>query len=205
MTENTLDQKNLINKEQQAKSLVKQAYHAKGTKRIDLAKQAIKSDSNCMEAYLILADAETDIATSIDLYKQAVKAGQRKLGREFFMQNAGGLWKFDTGRLFLASLFTLAGKLADQHQYEEASSYYYQLLRLDSRDNLAARYRLFRILFILNRFEEARQLLLRFEEPDSTYWLYNDLLLSYFEQGISSQVRMKANRYYIMIGYVSYY
>lgn len=188
------DQNNVKDKVNRANELVKQARMTKGLERIDLVRRAVEINPDCMEAYIILGDEEQDPSSSVNLYRKAVDAGRRRLGRDFFIKNQGKFWQFEEGHSFLIALRTLADKLVNLYSYDEAISYYYQLLQLDINDNQDVRYSLFRLLIRLYRYREARELLDAYQELNDLRWLYNDLLLSYFEQGASKQVHMKARR-----------
>ncbi len=177
-----------------AKELVKEARMTKGLERIGLVRMAIEINPDCMEAYLILGDEERDSSDQVNLYRKAVDAGRRRLGSDFFLQNEGNFWQFGESRSFLIVVKTLADKLVEQYSYDEAVSYYYQLLKLDVSDNQDVRYSLFRLLIIIDRYREARKLLDTYQELTDLRWLYNDLLLSYLEQGTTKEVRMKAHR-----------
>lgn len=177
-----------------ANELMNQARATSGIERINLAKRAIDVNPDCVDAYLLLGDDEDNLDSSVVWYHKAVEAGRRMLGKDFFTQNEGKFWRNKKARSFIIALHTLANELVYHHKYHEAIDCYQELLHLDRSDHEGVRFDLYRVLMSTNQYAQARDLLDAYQDNNDERWLYNDLLLSYFEQGINNYMKMKAQR-----------
>lgn len=155
-------------------------------KKIDL--------DNRVEAYLIMAKAEQDSKAKLEWFYKAQAEGRKVLGTDMFHKFKGRFWQAEETHSFLLALQGYADTLLAQGHLHEAKSYYNELLLLDQEDHLGARNKLFRVLLELQDYLAARSLLTTFKEPTNFRWLYDDLLLSYYEHGINHQLRLKASR-----------
>ncbi len=61
-------------------------------KRARLAKQALDLSADCADAYVLLAEQATTRKEALDLYQQALAAGERAIGPDAFQQSVGHFW-----------------------------------------------------------------------------------------------------------------
>lgn len=77
---------------QEAQELVYQALQTTGARRVALAKRALSVSPDCADAYVLLAENESDARKARDYYRQGVDAGARALGAKYFEEAAGEFW-----------------------------------------------------------------------------------------------------------------
>jgi hypothetical protein len=69
-------------------------------KAIRLAKKALKTSADCVDAYLLLADIQAEsLQEAYEFTQQAVAAGERSLGQAMFDENKGHFWLIVETRL----------------------------------------------------------------------------------------------------------
>jgi len=185
--------------EEQAQELVYSAYESSNPKkRTELAKNALKLDPNNVDAHLILADDPVhSIFGAVDCYRQAVAAGERNLGEEFFEQNAGHFWGLHETRPYMRALeslaatlrCTVAGQEGFEQAYLEVLEIYQKMLWLNPGDNQGIRYKLLYHVIELGRDSEAEKLYKQYHDDHSAWWLYGRALLDYRRQGDTEKSR----------------
>ena len=58
-----------------------------------LAREALDLDPDCVDALVTLASTERSPAKAVEKMTEAVEAGERRLGKEFFERNRGHFWE----------------------------------------------------------------------------------------------------------------
>ncbi|MBP8974741.1 MAG: tetratricopeptide repeat protein [Anaerolineae bacterium] len=168
---------------EQAQDIMYQAWDAQGARRIRLARKALKVSKDCADAYVLLAEEATKTPNEARLwYEEAVAAGERALGKEFFEQNAGHFWSIFETRPYMRARTGLANCLYRLGQREEAAAHYQDMLRLNPNDNQGIRYILANLLLELHRYDELAALLGRYNEPTAAL-LYTRALATFEQQG----------------------
>lgn len=111
--------------------------------RVALAQLALQLDSDCADAYMILAEetARTP-AEKQTRYEHAMQAGEHALGPEMFKEEVGSFWGILETRPYMRARFALAEILWRQSDHREAISHFQALLRLNPNDNQGVRYSL---------------------------------------------------------------
>jgi len=185
--------------EDKAQELVYTAYESSNPKkRTELAKKALKLDPDNVDAHLILADDPVhSVFGAVACYREAVAAGERNLGKDFFEQNAGHFWGIHETRPYMRALESLAGTLrctvAGQEGFEpvylEVLEIYQKMLRLNPGDNQGIRYKLLYHLIELGRDDEAEKLCKEYEDDESAWWRYGRALLDYRRHGDTAKSR----------------
>lgn len=164
--------------EEQAQGLCFQAFETYGRRRVHLARQAIELNPDCIDAHVILAEQAGTLEDEWDHYRRGMEAGERKLGSEFFIANAGHFWGITATRPYMRARLGLAGSLAAAGRVDEAIAHYQELLRLNPNDNQGVRYVLLPKLLTIGRDMEAARLLKQFDEQSAT-WAYGRALLAF--------------------------
>jgi SEC-C motif len=189
------------NKER-ARQLVYDAMEVQGPTRYKLAEEAIKLDSNCVDAYVILIENSTSLQEALMLSEKAMKIGEKELGKAFFVENKGHFWGLFETRPYMRAKAQYADVLSQLGKITEAIQQYEEILVLNSNDNLGARYLLFALYLDKRELSKAEKLLNQYEE-ETAHGLYNKLLLEVLKNGFSTKAvkilkaAKKQNRYVI--------
>ncbi|MFO7944356.1 MAG: hypothetical protein R6U51_08690 [Anaerolineales bacterium] len=155
-------------------------------KRIILAHEALSISEDCADAYVLLAEEESDtMERALALYQKGVEAGERALGQDFFEENEGHFWGLLETRPYMRARQGLARMLWELGRREEAASHYRDMLRLNPGDNQGNRYLLLLLLLELGRGEEVDAHLAEHAEDWSAEWTYTSALRLFQKEGTS--------------------
>lgn len=170
--------------------------------RVSLAKKALAVSPLCADAYVLLAlNQARGPEDAVALYRKAVEAGEKALGKRSFREDAGHFWGILETRPYMRARHGLAISLWETGAYDEAIAHYQALLTLNLDDNQGVRYLLIDSLLILGRDAEAAKLLKRFEGDESAHWLWAAALEKFRRSGDSDKAReavalaQRANRH----------
>jgi tetratricopeptide (TPR) repeat protein len=170
---------------EEARELASEAMRAHGRRRVALARRALKLWPDCADAYVVLADRESDPVRARELLALAVAAGERALGPELFQESAGHFWGLFRTRPYMRARCRLAEVLWHGGRREEAVEHFRELLRLNPVDNQGIRYHLAHAFLVLRRHDELASLLESYPEEASAEWAYARVLLAFRRQGDS--------------------
>jgi hypothetical protein len=82
-----------------AQELVYRAMESKGKQRANFLRTALELSSDCVAAYCLLAEDERDTDECVKLYRKAVAAGVRVLGKDWETKYKGVCWMAHETRL----------------------------------------------------------------------------------------------------------
>jgi tetratricopeptide (TPR) repeat protein len=172
-----------------AQNLMYQAWDEENpAKRLILARQALSVSADCADAYVLLAEEESDTQEkALNLYKKGVSAGERALGKNFFQENESQFWGLLITRPYMRARSGLALSLWEMDRREEALDHYREMLRLNPMDNQGNRYLLLLLLMELDRGDEADALLAEHEDDCSAEWSYTNALRLFRVEGQSEK------------------
>ncbi|GEM_PF-5533526 len=157
--------------EGRAQRLAYEAYKASTEdERRKLARAALGIAPQLPDALLLQAEAETDASRADELYERAI----REASRHF--EPGENPWNNLPNRPFLRAAFSYGIHLFMRGEYSEAADVFLDLVRMNTTDNQGARYEAIASLIHAERYNEAGELLVRYErgsENDATY-LYLD-------------------------------
>jgi len=186
---------------EQAQDLMYRAFDARGRRRIQLTRKALALSPDCADAYVLLAEEATDAAAPLDLYRQAIAAGERAIGPEIMRDEVGHFWGIVKTRPYMRAKMGLAHCLQEMNRIEEAIGQYQDLLRLNPNDNQGVRDVLLPLLLKTGRDTEAGALLEQYADDASATWTYGWALWAFRQEGESPAARerlrqaIKANRH----------
>lgn len=166
-----------------------EAYEAKGNRRKKLIKEALDIYPDSPDAYLLLAEDAKTMQEAYELYQQAVLAGEKDLGKEFFEENKGHFWLMIETRPYMRAKAELA---SIQHVLGDTSSAietYEEMLELNPGDNQGARYVLLTLYLETEQYEAAQELLETYDDERSAEFYFNDVLLHFFRDGFTSKTK----------------
>lgn len=173
------------NKER-AQQLIYDAMEVQGAKRYKLAEEALNLDSNCVDAYVILAENASTPEEAMVLSKKGMEIGKKELGKAFFKENKGHFWGLLETRPYMRAKANYAETLYELELEIVAIREYEELLELNPNDNQGIRYRLFPVYLETGNLVKAEKLLEQYEES-AAHGLYNKLLLELYKNGFSAK------------------
>lgn len=170
--------------------------------RIALAEEALEISPNCTDAYLLLADerAET-VEEAAELFRRGMQAGERVLGPDYFQLYTGQFWQLAETRPYMRAREGLANLLWAMEEHEAAEEHYRALLELNPIDNQGIRYSLVNLLLEINRARIALDVIERYRNDPSAFWLYSKALALFQTSGPGGsadqalKAALKANRH----------
>lgn len=172
----------------QAQELVYDAWEC-GTKRdrIKLAKQALEISDQCADAYVMLAQEVTkNVIEARAYYEQAVSAGERAIGPEYFERNVGHFWGVLETRPYMRARAGLAECLWEMGERTEAVEHLKDMMRLNPNDNQGLRGPLVSRLLELDDLGGAKELLKQYKEPSFAAWSFSKALLLFKQHNATS-------------------
>lgn len=150
------------------------------SKRIALARKALKLSPLCADAYVLLAEEDSkSVEEELAWYQQGVEAGELALGKERFKEYAGHFWGFLETRPYMRARAGLASALWRTGRHQDAIGHYRAMLKLNPNDNQGIRYVLAGHLLELGDTAALKKLIKKYAEDGSATWLYTQALLAF--------------------------
>ncbi|MGH9816054.1 MAG: tetratricopeptide repeat protein [Candidatus Acidiferrales bacterium] len=152
-----------------AQSLAWKAYEEPEPLRaVALALQAAAIDPGCVDAAVTVATlGATSPQSEIAILRDAVREGEKRLGRKFFRANKGHFWGLLETRPYMRARTALAEALWSAGQSAEAIAHYEAMLELNPHDNQGLRYALIGPYFCGDRLDGVQRLLQQYADDDS--------------------------------------
>ncbi|MDF2857516.1 MAG: hypothetical protein K0Q87_3367 [Neobacillus sp.] len=169
---------------ERAQQKIYDAFEIEGLQRYKLAKEALKLDPNCVDAYVLLAENEGSLKKAAEMYEKGMKAGEKELGAAFFKENKGHFWGLIETRPYIRAKVNYAEALHQLGEVDEAIKQYEEILELNAMDNQGVRYSLFPAYLEQMEINKAEKLLKQFEEGGA-HGVYNKLLLELVKNGFT--------------------
>jgi tetratricopeptide (TPR) repeat protein len=172
---------------EQAQEVMYQAWSASSrAQRIKLARQALTLSPDCADAYVLLAEENTETpAEARALYEAGLKAGERALGKETFKELEGQFWGFHETRPYMRARYGLAQVLWHLGETHAAATHLKDMLRLNPNDNQGVRYFLANVLLETGDEVGLEKLLAQYKDDWSANWKYTRALLAFRKAGSS--------------------
>ena len=172
---------------EEAQAVMYDAWDAQTPKqRIRLARKALSISQDCADAYVLLAEESArSVEEAKELFEAGVKAGERALGEEAFVEDEGHFWGVTKTRPYMRARAGLAACLWRLDQHAEAIAHYREMLRLNPGDNQGIRYTLLPCLLEEGKDEEAEKLMNDYDDDAAAMWLYTAALLAFRQEGAS--------------------
>jgi tetratricopeptide (TPR) repeat protein len=105
-----------------------------------LAKRALRLDSDCVDALVVMNDLDARTTTELIAgLQKAVAAGERSLGAQFFRENTGHFWMLIETRPYMRAMEQLAAQLFAKGLNLDAIRIYEKMLELNPNDNQGVR------------------------------------------------------------------
>lgn len=191
MEQGTFDDDAVDSPEDRAFDLIEQAYAAtSSSQRVALAREALAAWPGCLDAYVLLAAEEEELAEAIRILEEGVRTGEQLLGKELFEEDAGHFWGLIETRPYMRVRKSLADALVAIGRVPEAIAHAEELLRLNEHDNMGVRYDLLNWYLAAGQPQGVTDLLERFgEDNEDTLWIFPQALYHFQREGDSSRAR----------------
>jgi tetratricopeptide (TPR) repeat protein len=176
---------------EQAQELARQAFDTRGRRRVQLARKALEISTDCADAYGVLAEQAAEPEAALDLYVQALAAGERALGTAAFAEEAEPFWGSIRTRPYMRARLGLAHCLADLGRADEAVDHYQALLHLNPHDDQGVRHTLLPVLLEAGRDAEAGTLLAQYRDEVGAVWQYGWALWAFRQEGDSPAAKAR--------------
>jgi len=172
----------------QAQDLAYQAMEAEtASQAVGLARKAVALDPDCVDALAVIArETAQSLPEAIALLTQAVEAGERSLGANFFEENKGHFWGILETRPYMRARHELAGLLRSAGRLSESIRHIEAILELNPNDNQGVRDDLLGCYLSTGNLEGARRLLKRYEEDCSAVFGWGRVLERYLSGDIKA-------------------
>jgi yecA family protein len=172
-------------------NLIQQAWASPDPiEKVQLAHQVLQQDPDNINALMLLAQWEAASSEERrDLLKRAVEGCERVLGEDFFEKNTGRFWLIRETRTFMEALTNLASSYAHLKDYANAIACYERGIVLNPADNQFNRYPLSNCYITTRQLDKARALVRQFAHDTGAFFLFDQVLCAFIEQGDSSDSR----------------
>lgn len=154
-----------------AQLLAYEAYAAETEEqRRKLAERAYEIERLNADALLLQAETERDMEKANKLYERAIREASRTF------ETGENPWQNIPNRPFMRAAFAYGVHLFEHGHFNDAASLFTDLVKMNPIDNQGARYEAIASLIHVGRYNEAAELLVRYEKGstnDATY-LYLD-------------------------------
>jgi tetratricopeptide (TPR) repeat protein len=173
----------------QAQELIYRAWEEPGKReRKKLARQALELSADCADAYVILAEDNTEtLVEALIYYEAGVQAGRRAIGEKMFAEETGYFWGILETRPYMRARGGLANTLWELGRRQEAIDHYWEMLRLNKQDNQGIRYILAVCLLEDKRDDELGKLLSLNADDGMAMLQYARALLAFRREGPSRE------------------
>ncbi|GAB3794166.1 tetratricopeptide repeat protein [Virgibacillus kimchii] len=176
-----------------AREKLKEAERMKGPqyarKREKLIKEALRIHPNSPDAFLLLANDAKSFREYHHLIHQAIIAGKKDLGEEFFRENKGYFWGLPETRPFMRAKAAYGSVLHNMELVEEAASEFEEMLELNPNDNQGIRYTLLLIYMEEEQFKKAKQLMHKYEKDNAAAFKFSQALIHYMTKGMTNKTK----------------
>ena len=167
---------------QRAQDLAFEAIGAEAIEGQRLARQAVALDPDCVDALVVLAMGEKRESKRIAMLQMAVKAGEKRLGKEFFEENGKRFWGLLETRPYIRARYQLAIGLIYNFRVQEGMEHLEAMLDLNPDDNLGLREELLAAYLVGDNVEAALDLVERFDDDESAFFEWGRVLIYYLSR-----------------------
>lgn len=149
-----------------------------------LCQQAVAIYPDCVDALILLAQLEDRILMIdyIARMREAVDAGRRDLGSDWFKHQRGMFWGFHETRPFMRAMAALSDALLEwgtNEGVDEAIVIYEEMLDLNPNDNQGVRDTLGACYLQRKRYDEAAALFKQYENDGMANALWSRVVLAH--------------------------
>ncbi len=159
-------------KKQKAQAYAYEAYEQEEYEaRVRLAQVAYATDPDNIDAILLKAERAETVEEATQCYKRAIALGKLSYDEE----ESDEPWNVVINRPYMRALFSYGILLFVNENFDEALSYFQQLLKMNPNDNQCARHPAIAAAIHDGQFSLARQLMKQFPETSADGAVYRFL------------------------------
>jgi tetratricopeptide (TPR) repeat protein len=179
----------LSSAEDEAQDLAWDAWDAptKG-QAVKLAKEALKLDAYCCDAFNVLAFYERDTEKRKEYFKKAIDSFHKRYDKKFFDENTGYFWGVLETRPYMRTLQDYGKTLWDSGETSQAVETYKNMLILNPNDNQGMRFVLLNWMFITKDLKGVHKILKQYKSGIGGI-LFSRLLNSLIENKDEKEIR----------------
>jgi|694.fasta_scaffold23876_2 tetratricopeptide (TPR) repeat protein len=171
--------------EEQAEALVDEGFNSEALRAVDLARQALELDPQCIPAFDLLGRCEALEPIRAAYFKRGVDLGEERFGDVYRKKNEGHFWGLTETRPYMRCLAGYADSLFFMGDLLSAMDVWQDMLLLSSGDNLGVRYHLLLCMAALGEAEEFAAIDAIYADDALAAAYYNRALLAFTTQGPS--------------------
>ena len=164
---------------EEAEELVLEGYTSETPRAIELARQALELDHECIGAFDLLGRCETLVAVRICYFKRGVDLGRELFDEEFTAMHRGHFWLHLDTRPFMRCMQGYAESLFYLGDLFEAMDTWIDMIDLNPGDNLGVRQYLLLTHAGLIMEKEFKELDKRYKDDAFCSTLYNRALMAF--------------------------
>lgn len=181
-----------------AQDLMKEAWNAKNFKmKVKYAQKALDTCSYCSDAYIILAkDNKKTPTEKEELLEKALQASFKLIDVKSIKDIPEELWNSAEIQPIIGTKYKLACQLWENGKCDEAIMHLQEILEHDKKDMLMIRAVLVNWYLVMDKLEEASNLINRYNNDYLTAIQYSKVVLSYKKKDLeeASKLFKKANK-----------
>ncbi|NBK97260.1 MAG: hypothetical protein EOM50_04480 [Erysipelotrichia bacterium] len=138
-------------------------------KKKEIALQALRMDSNCMEAYLVLGMYTKDHYAKLDILKRGMEKATIHLGKDFFLQDVKDFYVFEHAHSFFQIKFAYALSLFECGYMKKAMGQFKELLNLNPSDHFKAHEFLYVLYLYFEDLSLCKELMNKYQDRNTLY------------------------------------
>lgn len=165
---------------QRAQDLVFDAYETEddGT-ALELIREAMLLDPNCIEAYELLAKFAPDLDSAIQIYLEGIAIGRKLYGGSFLEEHRGRFWGIHETRPFMRCLRMYSDMMFLTDNVKEAAAILEELIDMNPNDNQGVREQLLLFLIELDEREKFIKYEQMYEDSATAPMLFSSALFRF--------------------------
>ncbi len=183
--------KEILSSKEQAQDLIFEAYELSKPEGYKKAKEALRLDPDCIEAYEYLGSVETYVEIAINHYKKGIGIGRKLFGGKYLEEHKGKFWGFHETRPFMRCLQQYADCLYMTGNVKGCVAVLEEMITLNPNDNQGARDFLLLYLIEIKEYEKFEKYTKQFKDDSMAFPLFNNALYAFVREGESKTALTK--------------
>jgi tetratricopeptide (TPR) repeat protein len=166
-----------------AQDLVFEAEELPPAKAKAKIEEALRVDSDCIEAYELLGFLEESTEIATVFYEKGISIGRQLFGGKYLKENRGNFWGIHETRPFMRCLLHYSDCLYTKRKVKECVAILEELIQLNPRDNQGVRDQLLLYLIEINDTKKFVKYEKMFPDDSMAFPLFNKALFAFKTEG----------------------
>lgn len=167
---------------EEAEELVLEGYESDTPRAIELARQALELDHDCIGAYDLLGRCESLVAVRIAYFKRGIDVGNELYDDAFKEQHRGHFWQLHETRPYMRCMQGYAESLFFLGDPYGAITVWIDMIELNASDNLGIRQFLLLCMAALVMEKAFKEIDKKYKDDAFSSTLYNRALMAFTTQ-----------------------